>query len=139
MSNYLGCESTVFAAIATVAGGHNAIEPCQPEEPVSVIVIHGMADPIIPYTGDGDYLPPIPAWSSAWAQRNQCDLNPELDEPYPTIQREIRSNCSGDAAVSLYSVDGGGHNWPVTYGMHATDVIWEFFENHPKAYLGEEK
>jgi polyhydroxybutyrate depolymerase len=133
MANRLACTmSDVIAAIAPVAGAHPQMETCEAALPVAVIIFHGTQDSIIPYVGDGDYLPSVAAWSSAWAQRNQCDLNPETEAPYPSIQSETWSGCAGEATVSLYTVEGGHHAWPVTETMHATDILWEFFVAHPK-------
>ena len=58
----LACEmSDTFAAIAPVAGPL-FYSPCKPKEPVSVMHVHGLADPAVPYAG-GPY-PGTPAWSS---------------------------------------------------------------------------
>jgi polyhydroxybutyrate depolymerase len=48
-SAYLGCQSTMFAALAPVAGA-NLVRPCA-GPPVSVLAIHGTADPYVDYDG----------------------------------------------------------------------------------------
>ena len=49
------------------------------------------------------------------------------------------------APIELYRIEGGGHAWPgsafsrqiepavgyTTFEIRATDLIWEFFEQHP--------
>ena len=56
--------------------------------------------------------------------------------------RETWEDCAGNAAVTFYTLEGGGHTWPgaplsVTAGssfvyINATDVIWDFFASHPR-------
>ena len=147
MANRLACAmSDKIAAIAPVAGAHPQMESCQPMLPVSVIVFHGSRDGTVPYLGDGGYLPPVPAWAAAWARRNDCEAKPAVDHPHTTATRETWMGCSGDAAVVLYTIEGGGHDWPgaafgpgpypdgIAPGLYATDVIWGFFEAHPRRF-----
>jgi polyhydroxybutyrate depolymerase len=47
------------------------------------------------------------------------------------------SECDGETAVVLFTIDGGGHTWPgsvnvprlgaVTDEIDATEQIWQFF------------
>ena len=145
MANWLGCNlSEKIAAIAPVAGAHPQMSTCEPGHPVAVIVFHGQEDRIVPYLGDGGYLPPVPAWSAAWAYRNGCDPNPAMDAPLKTVTRQTWQECAGNATVMLYSIDGGRHDWPgsgfgpgpyledLAPDVYATDLIWDFFLDHPK-------
>jgi poly(3-hydroxybutyrate) depolymerase len=48
----LACElSGRLAAIAMVAGGYSQIRDCHPDHPVSILEMHGTADPVVPYRG----------------------------------------------------------------------------------------
>ena len=38
-------------AIAPVAGGYRSLPQCKPTRPLSVLEIHGTADPVVPYDG----------------------------------------------------------------------------------------
>ena len=69
----LGCKmSDVFAGIAPVAGAL-ADSPCQPQEPVSVVHLHGLADDIYPYEGGGAFnIPPIEEIIATWAKLDGC-------------------------------------------------------------------
>lgn len=144
MANALACEmSDTIAAIASVAGSHADLNTCVVNHPVSVLAIHGTADPIVPYDGRGNEIPPVHLWVEAWAQRNRCDFTPSVEHPGDDITVETWGNCDENTAVALYSRKGGDHIWPGSeFGeqlegkganMNATDVIWEFFEAHPKA------
>ena len=151
MANRLACVmSEKISAIAVVAGAHPQMETCEPAFPVAVLAIHGTEDHIIPYLGDGGYLPSVPAWVAAWAQRNQCALTPETEQSQAAIKVESWEDCTGDATVVLYSIEGGGHVWPGSgFGpgpyldgpapdVYATDIIWDFFKSHPKRFVGSE-
>lgn len=142
MANSLGCYmSETFAAIAPVAGGHTAFWECEANRPVSVLVIHGTSDRVIPYHGRGDEVPPVHEWVEAWARRNGCDAEPAVTYPH-TDRMETWENCDEGVSVTFYTREGGGHVWPgsglgeVVEGassrMDATDVIWTFFEAHPR-------
>jgi polyhydroxybutyrate depolymerase len=145
MANWLACNlSEKIAAIAPVAGAHPQMNTCEPRYPVAVIIFHGQEDRTVPYLGDGDYLPPVPAWSAAWAYRNSCDPNPAMDTPLQTATRQTWSECSNNSTVMLYTIEGGRHDWPgsgfgpgpypedLAPDVYATDLIWDFFIAHPK-------
>jgi polyhydroxybutyrate depolymerase len=138
MANRLACDrANTFAAIAPVAGGHVAPDQCEPSRPVSVLVIHGTDDPVIPYSGNQANTPPV----HAWVQRNGCDEEPTASRPYPDVLQETWENCAGGVEVRLLSLEGAGHTWPgaplsvglgsTSQHVDATDVIWSFFQTHP--------
>ena len=142
MANGLGCYmSETFAAIAPVSGGHTAFWECEMSRPVSVLVIHGTSDQVIPYHGRGDEVPPVREWVEAWAERNGCDAEPVVAYPY-TDKVETWEHCDAGVVVALHTREGGGHVWPgselgemlegASSTMDATDVIWAFFEAHPR-------
>jgi polyhydroxybutyrate depolymerase len=143
MANTLGCEmSDTFAAIAPVAGGHVAFHLCEIENPISVLVIHGTDDPTIPYYGQDNEVPPVHLWTEAWARRNGCDPTTQTSTPYAAVTQETWGNCDQNVKVTLITREGGDHVWPgsalaeqregVPSNMDATDVIWAFFEAHPR-------
>jgi polyhydroxybutyrate depolymerase len=145
MANRLGCTlSAEIAAIAPVAGAHPQMETCEPTRPMPVIIFHGDMDSIVPYLGDGNYLPPVPAWAGAWANRNDCNPTPVTEFPSESIKKDTWDSCAGNATVILYTVHGGRHDWPgsgfgpgpypvgLSPELYATDLIWEFFAAHPR-------
>ena len=144
MAYRLGCDmSHVFAAIAPVAGGHVAHDLCQPAHPVSVLVIHGTEDPIIPFEGQPGDSPPVETWLEAWAKHNGCDPTPAVSHSYEETTEKTWGGCDRDVVVTLEEINGGGHVWPNSeLGTHlseypsdldATDLIWAFFEAHPRS------
>ncbi|HUY89284.1 MAG TPA: PHB depolymerase family esterase [Pirellulales bacterium] len=144
-----------FAAIAPVAGPM-AIDRCQPSRPVSVIHFHGTADEYTPYQGGkGPRSQSQTAFHSvdytieAWVAANGCPAEPATMR-LPTravdgtsvIQRVYGPGREG-AEVVLFTIEGGGHTWPgrssifqtlgpSTRQIVANDLMWEFFEKHPR-------
>jgi polyhydroxybutyrate depolymerase len=144
MTYRLGCDMAgTFAAIAPVSGGHVAHDLCRPERPISVLVIHGTDDQVIPYEGNDVDSPSVYAWLLTWAQHNGCAPTPAASRPYQDVKQETWSNCTDGVEVTLLTLEGGGHTWPgaplaATSGtsfvyMDATDVVWQFFEAHPRS------
>ncbi|MEU4245560.1 PHB depolymerase family esterase [Actinoplanes sp. NPDC026619] len=150
----LACETTLFAAIAPVAG--TMINPCPAPRPLSVLAIHGKDDQTIPYGGgagrrdnagsgrlpvkiDG---PGVEALSATWRKTDNC--------PAPAVTSSEMltttiAHCPGGRTVELIAVAGAGHQWPGSRGpgpiasrllqldppsmaIDATDTIWRFFD-----------
>ncbi len=152
MSALLACElSDRVAAMGGVAGAYSfSWEDCPSAQPIPAILFHGTDDPIVPYqggvAGDGRFnLPSLPSWVEGLAQHNGCE-SPPLEVPTVGEVSGIRfGNCREDAEVIFYTINGGGHSWPgggylpkwlvghTTQDMDATQVMWEFFQSHPRA------
>jgi polyhydroxybutyrate depolymerase len=59
------------------------------------------------------------------------------------ITRREYPNCADDAAVVLYTIEGGGHTWPggkplpewfvgpTSNSIDATSLMGDFFREHP--------
>ena len=87
---------------------------------------------------------PIEESLQAWAVHNGCTGGPE-DEWVAEHVRLLRyRDCDEGATVELYAVEGGGHTWPgasidvpllgmTTHEISATDLMWAFFQDHPRA------
>lgn len=147
--------SDTIAAIAPVAGAIGARdtedEPfyyiTDPDNPVSVIAFHGTNDSLVSYDGDSTTVS-VNESISFWVENNGCDQEPDV-EISDSGRIEIKKYFNGNEGteVFLYSTIGGNHWWPGNdmeynknspwlYDSHkeisATDLIWEFFETHPK-------
>jgi polyhydroxybutyrate depolymerase len=124
----LGCRlaarlSMVFAVAgplpADVAPG------CRPGRTLSVVAVHGTADPVVPYGGGqgqgfsgGARVLSARASIARWAQLAGCGST-ATDTPQPSTVADgtkvsliAYAGCSAKATVELYSVSGGGHTWP---------------------------
>lgn len=150
MAYRLGCElSESIAAIATVAGALTA-SACSPTHPLSVLIIHGTDDRQVRYDGGASLLsrdarvdPPVSRAVSFWVARNGCRVSPQRST-HGHIAQETYAGGREGTAVVLYTIQGGRHAWPggrrgwwlgdaPTNEVSATDLIWEFFSQHPKS------
>lgn len=148
MSIRLACDlSDRIAAVAAVAGVYTPLV-CDGERKVPLIAFHGTGDELVPFDAGraGRYSLASRGVRTAvgeWADRNGCtrESMPERIEPDVLVERF--PDCQDDADVVLYVIEDGGHTWPgsrisverfgkTTRTISATDLIWEFFEAHPK-------
>lgn len=84
--------------------------------------------------------------AARWAELDGCDPEPTRTDVSDEVEVIAYGDCADDAAVELFVVDGGGHAWPgsdvsrasadivgpTTFDVDATDLIWTFFEEHPR-------
>jgi polyhydroxybutyrate depolymerase len=138
----LACEmSDVFAAIAPVSGTL-FFEPCQPDQKISVLHIHGLDDTTIPFAGGQSIegavppVPPVEQGIETWAKLNGCSASPETSVE-GAIHRTVYTDCQSNSTVELITIDGFDHGWPSPTGageknFPATQTIWDFFAAHPK-------
>jgi polyhydroxybutyrate depolymerase len=149
MAFVLSCTlSHRIAAIGAVSAAQSLPWTwCPDSTPVPMIAFHGTSDPIVPYNGGKVWIAPRPfpsvrAWVANWARRNRCGSTPVGSAVTPDVTRLEYTNCSDDATVVLYTVNGGGHAWPggrpmprwlvgrTTNSIDATSLMWAFFREH---------
>lgn len=141
MATRLGCErADVFSAIAPVGGTLGTGIPCAPSRPVSVLEVHGTADPVVPFTGGtmvgrGGVSDVVAARGLAerWRTVDRCpaDLVPDnTDVNGPGVQRVTAFGCADGTEVSFVQIDGGGHVWPTGYPFDAAQASALFFATH---------
>lgn len=134
MSFRLACElSERVAAIAAVTASMPLhLSACAPSRPVSVLVINGSEDPLVPYEGGairlrffgsgarsrGEVIS-TDASIAFWVERNGCSAAARvtaLEDGDPDdgtrVVVERYQGCAGGSEVALYRVEGGGHTWP---------------------------
>jgi polyhydroxybutyrate depolymerase len=132
----LACEmSDTFAAVAPLAGTL-FYTPCQPQQPVSVVHVHGLSDTVVPFAGGGDLLsggfPPVEQGIATWAQLDGCSSAAQVEQQAGGITHTAYTSCQSGSAVELYTVQVLGHGWPSAAEFPASQVIWDFFLAHPK-------
>lgn len=135
----LACKmSDKFAGIATVASPMS--EPlyyeCVPTENVSVLMIHGTNDNVLPYYGSeqgGFSLISTPQAAKFWGLQNGCNSTPiETEVIKPTtsgvgVNKIEYVNCESDIKVTLFEIVNGGHYWFTSNEFMATNEIINFF------------
>ena len=139
MATRLACErADVVSAIAPVAGTSGAAFPCSPSRPVSVLQVHGTADPTVPFSGGtmlgrGGYsdIVAAPAFAQRWRQLDACPGTPVEDVPAGAVHRFTAAGCADGTEVVFVQVDGGGHIWPAGT-FDASQASGQFFATHSR-------
>lgn len=137
---------------------------CMPKRPVSILVMNGTTDSIVPWRG-GEMrsgfrrlgkLISTEDTIEYWAEKNGCSEAPirkELADKAPgdgtVVRRESYQNCRQGSQVVLYTIDRGGHTWPggrqyrpepeigkVSRDIAAEAEIWAFFRSLPRGAPG---
>ena len=150
MSFALSCRMPDrFAAIGMV--GAALLLPstwCKSTQPVPMIGIHGLRDPMAPYHGGTSWIAPEFApflrFGADWARRNRCAPSAQDVDIRDGVTRREYERCANDATVVLYTLRDGGHTWPggaelpewfagkTIKDFDATAEMWRFFEQHPR-------
>ena len=151
-------KGSILSALATVAatiGSQSSADgPLwrmpDPEAPLPLINIHGLADDAIPAQGGispkrgGDQsFVSVQESTHFWVRSNGCNPDPLLSNSRQGhVRIQTWSGCREDAHVKLYLLEHWEHVWP---GKHytadlendeplkdfdAAPVIWEFFKSH---------
>lgn len=153
MSFALACElADKLAAAAPVAGAFN-YRPCEPSQPISIVMFNGKADQRVPYEGGparGRIDTSVAEGVKFWVEHNACDPTPiRRAQADGKVLIEEYQNCAEGTSVMLYTVLNGGHTWyggqtnrwverlgildEMNRDVSATDELWAFFATHPKS------
>ncbi len=127
--------------------------------PVSMIYMHGTADPIVPFAGGHttvgpakrDYFLSHQQAINLWVSIDHCNPDPvvthmpDISNDGTTVVRYDYVNGMKGTEVTDYTIENGGHTWPggwqylpsflvgkTSRDINASEVIWEFFKAHPK-------
>lgn len=163
MAHFMACtNSKLYGAMASVTGVlmKHIYDDCTPAKPLPLLQIHGTDDAISYFGGDmenkagyGAYLG-VPETVQFWAETNGLtkkeitfvDDRDQEDDTAVRFERFFSPNSRNE--VWFYSVQGGGHRWPMEnltkqeelqalefYGptnrdISASDEVWRFFEQY---------
>nr|WP_232004949.1 PHB depolymerase family esterase [Mycobacterium sp. ACS1612] len=133
MANRLACQrADLVSAIAPVAGTLSAAYPCAPSQPVSVLQVHGTADPVVPFGGGtmlgrGGYsdIVAAPALAQRWRELDGCPGAP-VEDAVGAVHRFTAAGCARGTEVDFLQVDGGGHAWLID----SSQASAQFFATH---------
>ena len=155
--------SDKLAAVAPVAAQlSKALEDKTPELPISVMIVNGTKDPLVPYDGGhirigrfglsrGEILSTA-ATIERFCRRNGCDGTPEktkladiVPDDAATVEIETYEGGKEGTEVILARIVGGGHTWPggrqylgprivgtVCRDINASEMILDFFLRHSR-------
>ena len=142
----LACQSSEqFKGVAPVAGMilQEIMDDCNPENEVSIFEIHGTEDDVTYFDGDPDNIdnwgayPSTPDNISFWTDlfglnilesENLPDISPDDGSTVSSDKYSLDESCS---EVWLYTIEGGGHDWPGAFGnmdISSSREIWNFFD-----------
>jgi polyhydroxybutyrate depolymerase len=155
MALTLACRASEhFTAIAAVAGLWPQGEPCSPKSPLSVALVMGTNDPLVPF-GGGEVSRSHGVVRSAkdtallLARANGCAGEPDRRSlPNADVNDDMLTEvesftgCPPGIEVRSYTVENGGHTWPggwqylaprwvgkTTRDWSASEEIWAFFKD----------
>jgi polyhydroxybutyrate depolymerase len=159
MAHYVASElSDRIAAIAPV-GGPLMMDAPRNTRPVPVMHFHGTADAFAPFQGGygKGFLGRSKVTSfrsvnhtiQSWVKANGCKEEPEIvalpdkADDKMKVTRKTWGGGKNGSEVVLIEIEGGGHTWPgqkptvsllgeSTMDISANDLMWEFFELHPR-------
>lgn len=166
MTNRVACERPdLFAAYGSVggAGFGGMTQLCVQEPPAAFLIMHGTADPIVPWDGisvraedgrEAEILMSVPRTLAYWASRAGCATEgqrssiPETGaSPGTRVELLGVGGCATGGQVILVAVVGGGHVWPgvaslpeetlgrINFDIDAGEMLWGFFEANPPREL----
>ncbi|MGD9368977.1 MAG: PHB depolymerase family esterase [Desulfobacteraceae bacterium] len=130
MAHYLAANAADrIAAIATVIAAipKNLSGKLKPSQPVSLLMINGTEDPLVPWNGGvvkfgrqiNGYVMSVDDTIKFWVEHNKCNSEPEVTNlpdlsrrDGTTVSRAVHSGGKQNTEVVLYTIFGGGHTWP---------------------------
>jgi len=136
----LACRlSDKISAIGVVARSIfiDTYDSCRPDSPVGVLSIHGTEDDYdgIEWLGINYYVSLDDA-NALWVDINDITASPIVEEipdtnlsDGSTVTRFAWLDTDRCTSVEHLRVNGGGHDWPGTFGnqdINATEEIWNF-------------
>lgn len=150
LAQKLACENpSDIAAIATVAASlpNRFRATCQTQTPVSLLMINGTSDEIVPWQGGaypqirigkGLSIPPIPDVVEFWRQHDRCDATATTTTLSDRAKATSYTRCQNNSEVTLITLDGAGHIWAGAEGqpsafINTTQTVWDFLQRHQKS------
>lgn len=133
------CREPYHVAATAMVGGFMP-PTCEPANTPPVLAIHGTDDPVFSYEGGTGSvpLPPLPGVLEVlgyYAQHLGCEEPDGPDEgkaPAPGVERRSLRDCAQGSGAVLYTVEGGGAEWPGGQAdsgdFSATEAILDFFD-----------
>jgi polyhydroxybutyrate depolymerase len=149
MAARFACEADDrLAGLVSVAGGYRSLPRCQAQRAISVLEIHGTADPVVRYYGrPGDSSGNVLGWVGRWARRDLCPPAARRQSRGPNVQRLDWGPCRAGTAVAHLRIIGGQHAWPgatpadrgPSFGVSASEEAWSFLRDRRRASASDKQ
>ncbi len=164
MTNRLACTvphqiSSIAIVVGSLAEGLK--ETCRLDSKLSVLILNGTADPLVPYHGGAvtvgkgarGRVISTEAMAQFWAGNLGFDAkrdgftikklaNKAIFDGIRVVKKSFRQ---GPYELHWYEMQGGGHTWPsggeylprflvgkTSRDIDASQIIWDFFKSHKK-------
>jgi polyhydroxybutyrate depolymerase len=108
MANVLACQLAGRVAAAALFAPAIGAGTCTPGRPVSILEVHGTADPIVPYRSDTPEQD-VPAFLAGWARRDGCSTTSRAQRVSAAVTRFTWPGCRDGAQVEHLRLTGGRH------------------------------
>lgn len=126
---------------------------CEPEQPVSLVHLHGLADACAPFDGgtsagptQGERPPVMDSIDTFRAINGCAATEQDAVTGSGSLERRTAAGCTAGTQVQLNTVDGAGHTWfgsprypaqgtcegTTTDALDANRVIVELLRDHPR-------
>jgi polyhydroxybutyrate depolymerase len=140
MAHRYACERAErVAAVVSLAGDPSKdASQCKPRVPVSVLQVHGDADPVVPYEGAPAYggsvfrmpaaIPSAKEGIATWSRLDGCGAPTTSDDGREEDLRYV--GCAGGTEVQLWTRHGATH----ALGLRHEDMerVWSFLAVHTR-------
>lgn len=143
MTYRYACERSDLVNVIDVISGTFVAPTCSFSRPVSLLHVHGLADPLVPFNGvatsflDASGFPPVKGGVAGVAILDGCHGGWATDQfnGRPDVSRMQAMNCPAGTAVQLITSTPLKHPWSTgsadvqTYGVDETGATWAFDAN----------
>jgi polyhydroxybutyrate depolymerase len=145
MSYRMACDhADQIAAIVSLAGAMwSDVSKCTPTAPVSILEVHGTADPTIDFNGgqiSGHAYPGVTTTVGDWVTLDGCAATADTSSPAMDLESTIAgaettvtkyaAGCKPGGHTELWTIAGGAHvpNFTAAFSPAAIDFLFA----HPK-------
>jgi polyhydroxybutyrate depolymerase len=139
MAYRFACDRSDLVNALFVVASTN-LEGCGPKRPVSLLHIHGQADPTVPYLGSaystisGTPLPAVADAVLAWGLADGCSsaFTSSTNDGRADVPVYSLNDCPAGTSVSLVRSKYMTHKWPVLAtdisktGVNPTAMLWSY-------------
>ncbi|MFN3730290.1 MAG: alpha/beta hydrolase family esterase [Fimbriimonadaceae bacterium] len=140
MGSRLAGKLAAIASVAGTIGVHTAEGQRRigaPKAPISVLMIHGDADPLVRYDDEqtGLRVTSAPNGVRFWASELGGKTTPKKSELLDgAVIVDSFPDAKAGVEIVLVTLKNGDHDWPrpPKTPFVATDYIWEFFKRNPR-------
>jgi polyhydroxybutyrate depolymerase len=139
MSYRFACDRTDLVSALYIVASVN-LEKCAPSRPVSLMHVHGQADPIVPYLGTAfssitnSAMPAVADEVLKWSVADGCGsgIVTTYNQGRTDVPIYSMSDCPTGISVQLVRSKYMTHTWPVTAtdisktGVEPTALLWPY-------------